>query len=168
MHSNILSPRLLEILLQHLQIEEKVLQRVQDLAQSLAGDGFRLLNLVERQADVSCILSDVLELQIHRQHICRAIARTCGCNPATVRLSHFQAGTVAQTEELDERRKHLVQLAVDTRGSLQAAEKSLQGWSGIVNFVLSEVLDSTAASDRYGATGHRLAPLRICNIDVRS
>ncbi|WP_437227754.1 hypothetical protein SH661x_000537 [Planctomicrobium sp. SH661] len=168
MSANALPPRLYEILLKHLQDEEGVLHRLQGLARNFNDGGYQSLSRVENQAELSGLLQDSLQLHQNRQGIRQAISQWMQCEPGSVRLSRLTLNSPAAEAELKQRREHLSQLAIESQATWKTIEESFRGWSGIVGFVLGELLDSSNTSDRYGANGQRVAVTRICSIDMRS
>jgi len=163
-----LPPRLHEILLQHLQAEEGILQRMQEFAAGINHAGFEVRSLTEQQAGLSQLVGDLFALQLQRQALRGAIARLCQCEPETVVLSRIQLATPQANATLDRYRQDLAQRAEQTKACLQTAETTLRGWAGIVNFVLGELLGSAGTSDRYAANGQRIASSRVGAIDVRT
>lgn len=163
-----LTPRLHEILLQHLQAEEEVLLRMRDFAGTVNEAGFQIRILVEQQVGLSQLMGDLFAVQMQRQALFGAIARLWGCPPDRVTLSRIRVEPASDKVRLEQRRLALAQLARQAQAGMQTAESTLRGWSGITNFVLGELLGSAGTSDRYTANGQRMTSPRVDFIDVRT
>jgi len=166
--TNRLTPRLQEILLQHLQGEEELLLRMQEFAGTINRTGLQTLSSPEQQTGFSAFMEDLFALQLQRQALCGAIARCWNCEPGTVRLSQVQLDSALAMEQLQHLRRRLMFLAHQTQASLQAAESMLKGWSNIINLVMGELLGTNATTGRYAANGQRVASTRIGSLDVRT
>lgn len=163
-----LTPRLHEILLQHLQVEEDVLLRLRDFAEKINQGGFQIRVLTEQQAGLSQLMGDLFAIQLQRQALFSAIARLCGGSTEHVTLSRIRLESADAKSRLDQQRDNLVRLAHQVRAGMQMAEATLRGWSGITNFVLGELLGAAGVSDRYTATGQRMTSPRAGTLDVRT
>lgn len=163
-----LTPRLIEILTDHLQAEESYLLRLKGLAENLMLTGGQVPPLAEHQSELSALLGEMLELQVRRDAIRDAAARLSGSDAAGFRVSKIRLSSSEADEMLQKRRNDLQSLAVATQATVSTAEATLKGWSGIVNSVLSELLETHGQNDRYNASGHRLTRMPDCPVDVRS
>jgi len=157
-----------EYVLQHLQNEEAVLLQMKTFAASLTAEGFQVRSLIESQSGLTALLDHVVQIQEQRQQFCQALGQLLGCSPSVIRLSELDLGTPVANEQFHRRREKLIDLAIATRTCLSTADQTLRGWSGIINFVLGELLGPNANSDRYTATGQKMASTRAYSIDVRS
>jgi hypothetical protein len=163
-----LNPRLIEILSDHLEAEESYLLRLKCLAEKLTSSGGQVPPLAEHQSELSALVGEMLELQLRRNAIREAAGKLSGTDPAHFRVSNIRLPSPEAEESLQKRRRELQSLAVTTQATVSTAEATLKGWAGIVNSVLSELLDPTSQCDRYTASGHRLTRVPDCPVDVRS
>jgi hypothetical protein len=168
MASASLPRRFTERLLAHLQIESDVLQRISALTESVTAGGISAPELSTRQSELASVANDAALLQSARQNLRQDLALELGCAPEDVRLSRVRLEHSAATQTFQHRRGEVAGLAVRAAAGLRTAENTLQGWSGIIGFVLGEVLITPAGAERYSAKGQRVSASPQIGIELRS
>jgi hypothetical protein len=158
----------MERLLAHLQIEADALQRILALTISMTAGGISTPELATCQSELAAIADNASHLQQARLLLRRDLATKLGCAPEEVRLSRIQLEHAAATRMFQNRRAEVAELAIRVAAGLRTAEATLRGWSGIIGFVLGEVLIAPSGADRYSAKGQRVSASPQIGIELRS